>query len=453
MGQLPPSNDVRSDGSFPRKRSPGAGDGCAADHCQPGLLLVAELAPIADAAGGRGICKRPARDIPPFARTGYRCSFIQSCSSTKEGFVGISERRKSRVETPPIVSKSRRTQGRAVEAAMPHGHPFRVNTANLPRRRFLHLAAGAAALPAVTRIAWAQTYPTRPVRLIVGFPPGGAGDITARLMGQWLSERLGQQFIIENRPGAGSNIGTEAVVRAAPDGYTLLVASSANAINATLYDKLKFNFIRDITPVGGITRAPQVMVVNPSSSAKTVPEFITYAKAHPGKINMASAGTGTGTHVAGELFKMMTGVKMAHVPYRGGAPALTDLLGGQVQVMFATMASSIEYIRAGELRALAVTAATRSDALPDIPAVADFVPGYETSDWFGLVMPMKTPAEIISKINMAINAALGSPVIRARLADLGGVVFPTSPSEFYKFIADETEKWGKVIRAANIKAE
>jgi tripartite-type tricarboxylate transporter receptor subunit TctC len=321
----------------------------------------------------------------------------------------------------------------------------------LRRRQFLHLAASVVSLPALSRIAQAQTYPTRPVHWIVGFPPGGMIDILARLMGQWLSERLGQPVVIENRAGAGSNIATEAVVRAPADGYTLFAASSANAINATLYNKLNFNFIRDIKPVGGITRASQVMVVNPSSSAKTVPEFIGYAKANPGKINYASAGTGTGTHVAGELFKMMAGVNMAHVPYRGGGPALTDLLGGQVQVMFATMASAIEYIRAGELRALAVTVATRSEALPDIPAVADFVPGYETSDWFGLVMPMNTPADIISKLNKEINAALASPVTRARLADLGGVVFPTSPAEFGKFIADETEKWAKVVKFAGIK--
>ena len=288
---------------------------------------------------------------------------------------------------------------------------------------------------------------------IVGFAAGGAPDILARLMGQWLSERLGQPFVIENRPGAGSNIATEAVVRAPPDGYTLLLVSPANAINATLYDKLNFNFIRDIAPVAGIIREPHVMVVNPSVPAKTVPEFIAYAKANPGKLNMASAGNGTAAHVAGELFKMMTGVDMVHVPYRGAAPALTDLLGGQVQVMFAAMPASIEYIRAGKLRALAVTTATRSEALPDIPTVGEFVPGYEASAWFGVGAPKNTPAEIIDKLNKEINAALADPKIKARLADLGGTVLPGSPADFGKLIADETEKWGKVIRAANIKPE
>jgi tripartite-type tricarboxylate transporter receptor subunit TctC len=352
--------------------------------------------------------------------------------------VGISERRKSRIETPPIISKSRRTQRRAVEAAMPRGHPFRVNAANLPRRRFLHLAAGAAVLPAVTRIARAQTYPRRPVRLIVGFPPGGAGDITARLMGQWLSERLGQQFIIENRPGAGSNIGTEAVVRAAPDGHTILVASSANAINATLYDKLKFNFVRDITPVGGITRAPQVMVVNPSFRANTVPEFIAYAKARPGEITMASAGNGSEGHVAGELFKMMTGINMVHVPYRGAGPAITDLIGGQVQVLFNPTAPLIQYIKAGNLTALAVTTTARSEALPNIPTVADFVPGFESSAFYGLGAPKNTPVEIIDRLNREINAVLADPNMKARIAELGGTVFPTSPTDLARFMAAET---------------
>jgi tripartite-type tricarboxylate transporter receptor subunit TctC len=323
----------------------------------------------------------------------------------------------------------------------------------LSRHQFLHLAAGAAALPAISRFAWAQTYPTRPVRLVVGFPPGGAADIVARLMGQWLSDRLGQPFIIENRPGAGSNIATEMVVRARPDGYTLLLAGDANATNATLYDKLKFNFIRDITPVGGITRAPEVMVVYPSSSAKTVPEFIVYAKANPGKINYASSGNGTPQHLSGELFKMMAGVNMAHVPYRGGAPALTDLLGGQVQVMFATVASSIEFIRAGKLRALAVTTVTRSEALPDIPTVAEFVPGYDHSDWFGIVMPVNTPANIVEKLNKEINAGLADPVMKTRLTDLGGRVLPGSPTEFGKLIAAETEKWAKVVKFAGIKPE
>ena len=323
----------------------------------------------------------------------------------------------------------------------------------LPRRQFLHLAAGAAALPTVSRFAFAQTYPSRPVRLIVPFAPAGGSDITARLMGQWLSERLAQPFIIENRPGAGSNIATEAVVRAAADGYTLLYVTTANAINATLYDKLNFNFIRDIAPVATISRNTYVMLVHPSMPAKTVPEFIAYAKAHPRKINMASAGTGSPPHVCGELFKMMAGVDLLHLPYRGGGPALTDLLGGQVQVYFATTVASIEYIRTGRLRALAVTTATRSDALPDIPTVAEFVPGYEASSWYGVGAPKATPAEIIEKLNTEINAGLADAKLKARLADLGGDVLALSPADFGKLIADETEKWGNVIRALNIKAD
>jgi tripartite-type tricarboxylate transporter receptor subunit TctC len=323
----------------------------------------------------------------------------------------------------------------------------------LPRRNFLHLAAGAAALPAVARLAWAQAYPTRPVRIVVGFAPAGASDIAARLMGQWLSERLGQQFIIENRTGAGGNIGTETVVRASADGYTLLLAGSNDAINATLYDKLSFNFIRDIAPVAGIVRVPNVMVLNLSVPANTVPEFIAYAKANPSKISMASAGTGTPNHMSGELFKMMSGVKMVHVPYRGGGPALTDLLGGQVQVTFSPMSTSIGYIRAGKLRALAVTTAMRSEVLPDVPTVAEFMPGYEASTWAGVGVPKDTPAEIVDKLNKEVNAALDDPKMKARLADLGGVALPGSPTEFEKLIADETEKWGKVIRAANIKPE
>ena len=323
----------------------------------------------------------------------------------------------------------------------------------LPRRKFLHLAAGAAALPAVSRVARAQAYPTRPVRIIVPFAPAGSADIVARLIGQWLSERLGQPFVIENRPGAGTNIGTEAVVRAPADGYTLLLVGSSSAINATLYDKLTFNFIRDIAPVASIIRQPNVMLVNPSVPAKTVPEFIAYAKADPGKINMASAGNGSSSHVFGELFKMMAGVNIVHVPYRGGAPALTDLLGGQVQATFVPVPASIEYVRAGKLRALAVTTTTRSDALPDIPTVGDFVRGYEASGFVGLGAPKNTPAEIIEKLNKEINAALADPKIKARLADLGGTVLPDSPAEFGKLVADETEKWGKVIRAANIKPE
>jgi tripartite-type tricarboxylate transporter receptor subunit TctC len=321
----------------------------------------------------------------------------------------------------------------------------------LPRRRFLRLAAGAAALPAVSRFAWAQTYPTRPVRLVVGFPPGGGTDITARFIGQWLSERLGQQFVIENRPGAGSNIATEGVVRAAADGYTLLLVSAAHAINATLYDRLNYNFLRDIAPVAGVIRVPNLMEVNPSLPPKTVPEFIAYAKVNPGKVNYASGGNGTAQHLAGELFKMMTGVDIVHVPYRGDAPALTDLLGGQVQVMFGNMPSSIEYIRAGKLRPLAVTTAARSEALPDLPPVGDFVPSYEASTWQGLGAPANTPTEIVDKLNKEINAALSDPKIKARLADLGGTVLGGSPADFGRLIADETEKWGKVIRAANIK--
>jgi tripartite-type tricarboxylate transporter receptor subunit TctC len=291
------------------------------------------------------------------------------------------------------------------------------------------------------------------VRIIVPFPPAGSTDIVARLMGQWLSERLGQQFIIENRPGGGTNIGTEAVVRASPDGYTLLMATTPNTINATLYDKLNFNFIRDIAPAAGIHREPLVMVVNPTVPAKTVPEFIGYAKANAGKINYASVGSGTAAHVTGELFKMTTGVKMTHVPYRGAGPALTDLLGGQVQVAFVATGSSIENIKTGRLRALAVTTATRSDALPDVPTVGDFVPGFEATVWFGVGAPKNTPTEIIDKLNKEINAALTDLAIKSRIHDLGGVPMPMTPADFGKLIADDTEKWGKVIRAANIKAE
>jgi tripartite-type tricarboxylate transporter receptor subunit TctC len=323
----------------------------------------------------------------------------------------------------------------------------------LHRRRFLHLAAGAAALPAASRYAWAQTYPTRPVRWIVPYPPGGATDIQARLLGQRLSERLGQPFVVENRPGGGGNIGTEAVVRAPADGYTLLLVGPPHAINATLYDKLNFDFVRDIAPIAGIMSVPNVMVVNPSVPAKTVPEFITYTKANPGKINMASSGKGSSTHIAGELFKMMTGVDMVHVPYRGNAPALTDLLGGQVQVYFVTTPASIEYIRADTLRALAVTTATRSDALPDIPTVGDFVPGYEASAWYGVGVPKRTPVEIIDRLNTEINAALADPKIKAHLADLGGTPLVGSPADFARLIAAETEKWGKVVKFANIKPD
>jgi tripartite-type tricarboxylate transporter receptor subunit TctC len=322
-----------------------------------------------------------------------------------------------------------------------------------PRRNFLHLAAGAAALPALSRIARAQAYPSRPVRLIVGFAAGGAFDIMARLIGQWLSERLGQPFVIENRPGGGGNIGTEAVVRAPPDGYTLLLVGVPNAINVTLYDKLNFKFISDIAPVAGLMAVSSVMVVHPSVPANTVPEFIAYAKANPRKVNMASSGTGSTNHVSGELFKMMAGIDMAHVPYRSAGPALTDLLGGQVQVMFPSTVASIEYIRVGRLRALAVTTATRSEALPQIPTVAEFVPGYEASNWYGLGAPKATPAEIVDKLNKEINACLADPKMKAQLADLGGVALPGSPAEFGKLIADETEKWAKVIKFAGIKPQ
>jgi tripartite-type tricarboxylate transporter receptor subunit TctC len=323
----------------------------------------------------------------------------------------------------------------------------------LPRRQFLRLAAGAAALPAVSHIARAQSYPARPVHLVVGFAAGSASDIAARLIGQWLSERLGQQFIVENRPGAGSNIATEAVVRAAPDGYTALQVTVSNAINATLYDNLNFNFIRDIAPVAGLIIVPNVMVVNPLVPAKTVPEFIAYAKSNPGKINMASAGNGTATHVAGELFNMMAGVNMVHVPYRGAPPALADLLGGQVQVYFATAAVSIEYIKAGKLRALAVTTAKRLEALPDIPTVAEFLPGFEASTWVGVGAPKNTLAEAIDKLNKEINAALADPKIKAQFADLGGTVLPGSPADFGKLIADETEKWAKVVKFSGAKPD
>jgi len=321
----------------------------------------------------------------------------------------------------------------------------------LPRRRFLHLAAGAAALPAVSRAASAQGYPSRPVRVIVSSGPGSAADIIARLIGQSLSEHLGQPFIIDNRPGAGSNIATEMVVRAPADGYTLLLISPPNAIGATLYDKLNFNFVRDIVPVAGIIRAAFVMQVNPAVPARTVPEFIAYAKANHGKLNMGSAGSGTATHVSGELFKMMTGIDMVHVPYRG--TPLSDLIAGQVQVYFGPIPASIEFIRAGKLRALAVTTAARSESLPDTPTVGDFVPDYEASTWFGVGAPKNTPADNIDKLNNEINAALASPVMKARLADLGSTAFPTSPREFGKFIADETEKWAKVVKFAGIKAD
>jgi tripartite-type tricarboxylate transporter receptor subunit TctC len=323
----------------------------------------------------------------------------------------------------------------------------------LSRRKFLHLAVGVAPLPAISRIAWAQAYPSRPVRIIVGFPAGGTADITARLLGQWLSERFGQSFIIENRTGAGSNIATEAVVRATPDGYTLLLAYTGNAINATLYDKLRYNFVADIAPVASINRVALVMEVNPSLPAKTVAEFIAYAKANPGKISYGSGGIGTTSHLSAELFKMMAGVDILHIPYRGAAPALTDLIGGRVPVMFDPIASSIEYIRAGRLRPLAVTTRERSVALPDVPTVADFVAGYETSVWFGVGVVKGTPGEVIEKLNEAINEALADPKMKARLADLGGDVLPGSPADFGKLIADETEKWAKVVKFSGARPD
>jgi tripartite-type tricarboxylate transporter receptor subunit TctC len=321
------------------------------------------------------------------------------------------------------------------------------------RRQFLQLAGAIAATPVLPRLAAALDYPTRPVRIVAGFAAGGGVDITARLIGQWLTERLGQSFVTENRAGAGGNIGTEAVVSAAPDGYTLLLATVPNAVNASLYEKLNFNFIRDIAPVAGIIRVPMVILLNPSVPAKTVPEFIDYAKANPGKINMASAGNGSAPHMAGELFKMMAGVNLVHVPYRGQGPALTDLLGGEVQVLFATAPGTTDYISTGKLRALAVTSASRAEVLPELPTVADFVPGYETSQWYGICAPKNTPTDIVDKLNKEINAAIADPGMRARLAALGGEPLPGSPAEFGKLIAEETEKWGRVVRAAGIKPE
>jgi tripartite-type tricarboxylate transporter receptor subunit TctC len=322
----------------------------------------------------------------------------------------------------------------------------------LPRRTFLRLAAGVAALPVVWRIARAQSYPSRPVRVIVATAAGGGNDIAARLIGQWLSEHFGQQFVVESRPGAGSNIGTEAVVRASADGYTLLLVSASNAINATLYEKLTFNFIQDIAPVAGIMRTPLIMLVNPSVPAMTALEFIAYAKANPGNINMASGGNGTPAHMSGELLRMMAGVDLVHVPYRGLGPALTDLLGGQVQVMFGGTTASIEYIRAGKLRALAVTTTAQSELLPDLPTLGDFVPGYEASQWYGIGAPKNTPTEIIDRLNEEINASLGDAKIKARLTDLGGTALHGTPADFAKLIAEETEKWSKVVKFAGIKA-
>jgi len=323
----------------------------------------------------------------------------------------------------------------------------------LLRRRFLHLAGAIAAFPVVSRVAFAQSYPARPVRLVAPFPPGGSIDLSARLVAQWLSERLGQQVVVENRPGAGGNVGSEAVATSPPDGYTLLLSSVANAISATLYEKLAYDFVRDFAPVAGVSRAPNVMEVNPSVPAKTVPEFIAYAKANPGKINMGSSGIGTSIHVSGELFKMMTGITMQHVPYRGSAPMLTDLVGGQVQVAFDNLQPSMPLIKAGKLRGLAVTTTTRSEALPDLPPVSDFVPGYEASTWNGVSAPKNTPPEIVAKLNSEINAGLADPKMKARLAEMGAWPIPGTSADYGKLIAIEIEKWAKVIRAANIKAQ
>jgi len=321
------------------------------------------------------------------------------------------------------------------------------------RRKFLQLTAAGLAAPAFSHAAMAEDYPTRPVKIVAGFAAGGGVDITARLIGQWLNERLGQSFVVENRTGAGGNIGTEAVVGAAPDGYTLLLATVPNAVNAALYGNLKFDFIRDIAPVAGIIRVPMIILLHPSMPVKTVPELIAYAKANPGKVNMASAGNGSAPHMAGELFKMMAGVNMVHVPYRGQGPALTDLLGGEVQVLFATAPGTTDYVATGKLRALAVTSATRAQVLPDVPPVADFVPGYETSQWYGMCAPGKTPAEIIGKLNTVINAAIADPAMKARLAAIGGESLPGTPAEFGKLIADETEKWRKVVEFAGVSVD
>jgi tripartite-type tricarboxylate transporter receptor subunit TctC len=323
----------------------------------------------------------------------------------------------------------------------------------LLRRKFLHLAAGAAALPAVSRMAGAQAYPSRPLRLVIGYPAAGSADLTARLMGQWLSDRLGQPVVVENRPGAATNLATEAVARAPADGYTLLLVAPANAINATLFEKLNHNFLRDIVPVAGINRFPNVMEVNPSVPVKTVPEFIAYAKANPGKLNMASSGAGSTIHMSGELFKMITGINMTHVPYRGSAPALTDMISGQVQVMFDNIPTSIEHIRAGKLRPLAVTGTTRSDLLPDIPTVSDFIPGFEASSWFGLGAPRNTPADVIDKLNTTVNAILADPAVKKRFADMGATLITSTPVNFGKYVAEETEKWGKVVKFSGAKPD
>jgi tripartite-type tricarboxylate transporter receptor subunit TctC len=323
----------------------------------------------------------------------------------------------------------------------------------LQRRRFLQLAAGAAAVPVISGAASAQTYPARPVRIVIGYTPGGSADLTARLMGQWLSEKLGQSFVIENRPGGGTNIATEAVVRAAPDGYTLLLVAPANAINATLYDKLNFDFLRDTEPVAGIIRFPNVVVVNPSLPIHSIPELIAYAKANPGKLNMASSGNGSTIHMSGELFKMLTGINMVHVPYRGGAPALTDLIAGQVQVMFDNIPTCAEHVKSGKLRGLAVTSTTRSEVLPELPVVADFLPGYEASAWYGIGAPKGTPPDIIERLNKAVNEVLADPKAKARFAELGAFLLPGSAVDFGKLLANETDKWGKVVKFAGAKVD
>jgi tripartite-type tricarboxylate transporter receptor subunit TctC len=323
----------------------------------------------------------------------------------------------------------------------------------LSRRRVLGLAGAAVALPAVSRIANAQAYPSKPIRLVIGYTPGGSADMTARLMGQWLSERLGQTVVIENRPGAGTNLATETVVRAPADGYTVLLVAPANAINATLFDKLNHNFMRDIMPVAGINRFSNVMEVHPSVPAKTVPEFIAYAKANPGKLSMASSGAGSTIHLSGELFKMLTGVQMTHVPYRGSAPALTDMISGQVHVMFDNIPTSLPHIRAGKLRPLAVTSTARSELMPDVPILADYLPGYEASAWYGLGVPRGPPPEAISKLNATVNAILADPAVKKRFAEVGATLISTSPADFGKYVADETEKWGKVVKFSGAKPD
>jgi tripartite-type tricarboxylate transporter receptor subunit TctC len=365
--------------------------------------------------------------------------------------VTIRANRKSKAETKPVVWTTRRTQRRSVGVAMLSGHPSRVRATKLPRRQFLHLAARAAALSTLPRIARAQTYPARPVRIIVAAAAGGATDITARLIGQWLTERLGQSFLVENRPGGNNNIGTEAVVRAPADGYTLLLANGVNAINASLYERLSYNFIRDLVPVARISDTAALMVVHPQFPARSVPEFVAYAKANPGRLNIGTPGAGTSTRVVLELFKMATGLNLTRVDYRGEAPALADLMGQHVDLAFASLPGSIEYIRANRLRPLAIMSATRSPALPEIP-VGDFVPGLETSNWYGIVAPKTTPTGIIERLNKEINAALADPTIRVRFADLGATVAPGgSPAEFGKLIADDTEKWAKMVKLAGIK--